>query len=88
MAASTGPVLALGAITLLNDNIFHDQPFDWKVPIATGLLAGALALVEHASPALASGLVWTALATVLLTRTNPNVPSPTESFVSWWGTVK
>jgi hypothetical protein len=88
MAASTGPVLALGAITMINDNVFHDQPFDWKIPIATGLLAGVLALVEHASPALATGLVWVGLATVLLTRTNPNVPSPTESFVTWWGTVK
>ena len=88
MAASTGPVLAMGAITMLNENVFHGQPVDWKVPIATGLLAGVMALIEKASPALATGLVWIGMATILLTRVNPDVPSPTESFVSWWGTVK
>jgi hypothetical protein len=88
MASSTGPVLAMGAITMLNENVFHDQPVDWKVPIATGLLAGVMALLERASPQLATGLVWIGMATILLTRVNPNVPSPTESFVAWWGTVK
>jgi hypothetical protein len=88
MAATTGPVLAMGAITLLNENVFHDQPLDWRVPIATGLLAGVMALLERTSPELATGLVWIGMATILLTRVNPNVPSPTESFVSWWGTVK
>jgi hypothetical protein len=84
MAATTGPVLALGAITFANSSILHNQPFDWRIPIGTGLLAGAMALVERASPPLATGLVWIALAAVLLTRVNPAVPSPTESFVTWW----
>lgn len=87
MARTTGPVLALGGITMLNENVFHNQPVNWKIPIATGLLAGGMALVEKASPELATGLVWLALAAVLLTRVNPNVPSPTESFVSWWGST-
>jgi hypothetical protein len=87
MAATTGPVLALGGITLINESVFHNQPFNWKIPIATGVLAGGMALVEKASPELATGLVWIALAVVLLTRVNPAVPSPTESFVAWWGTT-
>ena len=86
MAASTGPVLALGAITVANESIIHDQPLSWRAVIGTGLLAGALALVEKASQPLAVGLAYIALATVLLTRVNPAVPSPTESFLSWWNT--
>lgn len=88
MAASTGPVLALGAITMINENVLHDQPVNWKVPVATGVLAGMMALVEQASPTLATGLVWIAVVAVLLTRVNPKVPSPTESFASWWSTGK
>lgn len=84
MAATTGPVLALGAITMINENVLHDQPVNWRVPVATGILAGVCALLEKASPALATGVVWIALATVLLTRVTPGVPSPTESFVTWW----
>jgi hypothetical protein len=90
MAASTGPVLAMGGITMINESVLHNKPFNWKIPIATGVLAGMLALVEKASPALATGLVWIGLAAVLLTRVDPNIPSPTESFASWWttGTAK
>jgi hypothetical protein len=86
MAATTGPVLALGGITMINESVLHNQPFNWKIPVATGVLAGIMALVEKASPGLATGLVWIATAAVLLTRVNPNVPSPTESFASWWST--
>lgn len=85
MAASTGPVLALGLITVANESVFHDRPFSWKVPIATGLLAGALALLEKASAPLATGLAWVALAAVLLTRVDPAVPSPTETLASYLG---
>lgn len=84
MAQTTGPVLALGAITMLNESVFHDQPFNWRIPIATGILAGGMALVERVSAPLANGLVWLSLAAVLLTRVTPGVPSPTESFLAWW----
>ena len=88
MARTTGPVLALGAVTIFNESVIHNQPFNWKLPIATGLLAGGMALVEKVSPPLALGLVWISFAAVLLTRVNPSVPSPTESFVAWWNTGK
>jgi hypothetical protein len=84
MAASTGPVLALGAITVANQSVIHSQPFDWRVPIATGLLAGVCALLDKGVPGLGTGLAYVALAAVLLTRVNPAVPSPTESFAAWW----
>lgn len=90
MAKSTGPVLALGGITVANESVLHGQPISWRTVIGTGLLAGVLALVEKASAPLAVGLAYIALAAALLTRVNPAVPSPTESFVAWWqaGAVK
>jgi hypothetical protein len=88
MAASTGPVLAMGAITMINENVLHNQPVNWKIPVATGVLAGVMALLEHVSEPLATGLVWIGIAAVLLTRVNPKVPSPTESFATWWSTGK
>lgn len=84
MAKSTGPILAAGAITLGNKVILHNQPVDWRVISATGLTAAMLALTERGIPELAIGLSWIALLTVLLTRVDPRVPSPAESFVSWW----
>lgn len=92
VSATTGPVLALGGITVVNQTVFHGQPMDWRVPIATGLAAVGFSLAERAWPQGAEILAWTALVTVLITRTNPGVPSPVESAVSWWnqtgGTTK
>lgn len=84
MSKTTGPVLAIGAVTVVNQSVFHNQPMDWRVPIATGLAAIGFNLAEKAWPQGAEILAWTALLTVLLTRTNPKVPSPTESAVAWF----
>ncbi len=84
MARSTGPILAIGAITMVNNNIFHREPVDLRVPIATGIAAGAFALFEKGWEEGAVFLSYLALLTILMTRTTPNVPSPTESFVAWW----
>jgi len=45
MSATTGPVLALGGITIANRVVFNDQPMDWRIPIATALAAGMFALL-------------------------------------------
>lgn len=84
MAKSTGPILAIGAITMVNNSIFHSEPVDLRVPIAAGIAAGVFALVEQGWEKGAVFISYLALLTVLLTRTSPNVPSPTESFVDWW----
>lgn len=84
MSKTTGPILALGTITIVNKSVFHDEPMDWRVPIATGLAAVGFSLAERAWPVGAEILAWTALLTVLLTRTDPKIPSPTESALSWW----
>lgn len=84
MARSTGPMLAVGGITLANQVIFQNQKVNWRVPIATGIAAGMLAIVERANEGLAVGLAWLALLTVLVARTDPKVKAPMESLLDWW----
>jgi hypothetical protein len=86
MARSTGPVLAIGAITLFNDVIVHGKGIeeDMRVVVATALAAGGLALLERVSEPIAVGIAWIGLAAVLLVRTDPKTPAPIESFNSWY----
>lgn len=79
MSRSTGPILAVGAITIANQNVLMGRPWNWKVPIATGLAAAAFALAEKAIPEGAVLLAYTALIVVLFTRTDPKTPAPVES---------
>lgn len=84
MARSTGPILAVGAITLANRTVFNDEPMDWRIPVATGIAALLLSLAEKA---VGDGAVWIAylaLGAVVLTRVDPSVPSPAESALKWF----
>jgi hypothetical protein len=83
MSQTIGPILATGALTMANQSIFHDQPVNWRIPVATGLAAVGFSFAEKAWPQGARMLAWTVLITVLITRTS-TVPSPVESAVSWW----
>lgn len=84
MARSTGPILAAGAITLGNQTVFNKQPINWRIPIATGISAGTLALIERVSPGFAVGIAWIALVTVLVARVVPNEPTPVENALKWY----
>ena len=84
MSQTTGVILATGAVTVANQTVFHDQPMDWRVPVATGLAAIGFSLAERVWPKGAQILAWTGFMTVLLTRTQASVPSPVESALSWW----
>jgi hypothetical protein len=84
VSRSLGPVLATGALTIANQTVFNGKPLDWRVPIATGLAGIGFTLVEKVAPDLAVILAWTTFLTVLLTRTDPAVPSPVESALKWW----
>lgn len=84
MSQTTGPVLALGTITVINRTVFNGEPMDWRIPIATGLAAIGFNFAERAFPDGAQVLAWTALLTTLVTRVEPNVPSPVESALAWW----
>jgi len=84
MSKTTGVVLATGAVTVVNGTVFHDEPMDWRIPIATGLAAIGFSLFERVWPKGSIILAWTAFATVLLTRTKSDVPGPVESALDWW----
>lgn len=79
MSKSTGPILAIGAVTMANSFIFHDKEFDWRVPVATAITAGGFALLERLTEKGAVLLAWTALIAVLFTRIDPKVPAPVET---------
>jgi hypothetical protein len=87
MSASTGPVVAAGAIVVGNAVIIHNQTIasQSRVIISTGIVAGGLFLAEQVAPQAARAFAWLILLTVLLVRAEPNVPSPAESFATWWG---
>jgi len=82
MARSTGPALAIGAVTVFNDVVLSGQPLDWRVPVATGFVAIGLAGLEHVSEPLAVGIAWLALVAVLFTRVDPNKPAPMENLAT------
>lgn len=83
MADTTGPILAIGGITLANKSLLHGQPFDWRIAIATGLSAGMFALLEKLWHGGAVAFAWLALVTVLLVRLDPKTPAPLESAAKW-----
>lgn len=84
MSQTIGPVLATGAATMANQSVFHNQPVDWRIPAATGLAAIGFNMAERVWPQGAEILAWTMFLTVMLTRTNPKIPSPVESALTWW----
>lgn len=84
MSRTTGPILAIGGITIANQSIVNGKPLDLKIVIATGIAAGLFSLAENAVGEFAVGLSWLALVTVLFARLDPSVPAPAESFARWW----
>lgn len=87
MSESTGPVLAVGAITIINRNVFNDEEWDWKIPLATGIAVGMFALGEKALPTVVPMLAWTAVVAIVLTRVDPAVPSAAESGFKWFNNL-
>jgi hypothetical protein len=86
VSQTTGPVLAIGGITIANRVLLNDRPWEWKTPVATGIAALAFGLAEKAWPTGAKALAWMALVAVVITRVDPAVPSPVESLNAWWRT--
>lgn len=80
MAASTGPVLAAGAITFINEGLLSPlaggkATWNWRVLPATAGLALALAGLEKLAPGFAVGLAWLTLVTALAIPIG-NAPTP------------
>lgn len=85
MGASTGVVLAIGAITIANRSIFEGDPIDMRVVAATGLGAIMFTLAENVvPPKLVVGLAYIGLVTVVLTRVDPTRKSPAENALAFW----
>lgn len=68
MAASTGPIVATGAITYANAVLGNGKPWNAVliVPVATAIAAGIAALLERAAGTLIVGIAWIGLVTSLL----------------------
>lgn len=88
MAKSTGPILAVGAITLANEVLIAEKEMNWRIPAATGIAAGIFALLEKGWRDGAVTLAYLALVTVLFVRTDPATPAPVESFNKWFSEGK
>ncbi|TDC20618.1 hypothetical protein E1265_21345 [Streptomyces sp. 8K308] len=84
MARTTGPILAIGGITVANQVIFNEEDMDWRVPIATGIAAMLFSLAERGWEKGAVSLAYLALLTSLIARIGGR-PSPIESAAAWWG---
>jgi predicted membrane-bound dolichyl-phosphate-mannose-protein mannosyltransferase len=84
MAASTGPILAIGAITVANRTVFNDKPMDWKIPIASTIAAVLFAGAERAFGDVAVKLAYLAMITTVFVRVDPSVPTPAESALAWF----
>jgi hypothetical protein len=63
----------------VNKWLLAEQGFDIKILVGTGLTAMTLALVDKASPELATGLAYVLLVTVLFTRVSSGTPAPVEN---------
>lgn len=83
MARSTGPILAAGAITWVNQTILDEHnPTDLltttaRIGVASGVLAGIFYGLERSTGDVAVGLAWVALVTTLVVRYK-NKPTPLE----------
>lgn len=76
MAKSTAPILIIGAITIADKTLqlveLNHFPastaisFQWRTIAATGLAAGAFALLERVNQPLTVGVAWVALVSTLL----------------------
>jgi hypothetical protein len=81
---STGPVLAIGAITVVNQVGFQENPIDWRVPIATGMAAMLFGLAEKAAGDVIVDLAYLALVASLFVPIGDN-PAPIEVAAAYFG---
>jgi hypothetical protein len=88
VSRTTGPILAIGGINLVNQLWLGDQQVEWervlRTGIGTGVAAVSFSLLERLWEKGAVALAWMALATMILARTDPNTPAPAESALAWW----
>ena len=88
MAQSTGPILAVGAITIANKSLLAEkqQPVDFRVILGTTIAAAGLALLERVSEGLAVGIAYVALVAVLFAEIDKEAGAPAENLLRIMGT--
>jgi hypothetical protein len=84
MSASTGPVLTIGALTLINRSVFNDKPVDWKVPVGTAVAVVLFSAAERVVGRGAVYIAYLALVTMTFVRVDPKIPTPAESALAWF----
>lgn len=80
---TTGPILAIGALTMANAVVLNGRAFDWRVPLATGAAALVFAGAEKVWAPGAVGMAWVALLTTVVVPTGAD-PAPITSAATWW----
>jgi hypothetical protein len=90
MARSTGPILAVGGITIANKSLLakEQQPIDFRVIIGTAVAAAGLALLERVSEGLAVGIAYVALVAVLFAEIDEKAGAPAENLLRRWEEMK
>jgi hypothetical protein len=86
MARSSGPMLTVGGLTLINEVLINKKDFELRIPIATGVAVGFLALIEKGSESLAVGMAYLALIASIFVQTRPDVEPIGSAFANWWKT--
>jgi hypothetical protein len=86
VSASTGPILAAGAIVAFNGVVINgENPMaHLRTGVATAIAAGGLFMFEQVSRDGAVALAWLVLVATLIVRVDPSTPSPVESFARWY----
>jgi len=86
MSASTGPILAAGAITIGNAVVLQGRSpvTQTRVVIGSVIAAGGLYLWEQIMPRTATAVSWLILVSVLFVRVEPNTPAPLENLGDWY----
>jgi hypothetical protein len=81
MARSTGPILAVGGITILNRSLLAEkqQPVDFRVLVGTAVAAAGLALLERLSEGLAVGIAYIALVAILFVEVDSTAGAPANN---------
>lgn len=81
MGQTTGPILAVGGLTLAADLAGGHDRIDPRVVLGTTVAAVMLGMAERAWPDGARALAWAALVTVMFVRVREDRPAPAEVFV-------
>lgn len=88
MAATTGPILAIGALTVFNDVVIGNKGLtdEFRVLAAVGIGVGVFAGLEKLNAQIAKGIVYIALVTAIVAPLAKDKTSFAERAAKWFDT--